>query len=229
MADQAVQAGERELLLALHERIESHYDLDRWHWREDTPATDICLGAILVQHTAWTNVETALERLRVADARSLQAVASLPEEELAALVRSAGTPLTKARRLRAFAQSVLAAGGLEALAALTPDEARRFLLAVPGIGPETADVICLYALRQPVVVNDAYTQRFLGRAGLGPAGSRYETWRAWLDGALPAAGDLRRRHHAGIVVHCKTTCRARPRCHVCPVAALCAHAKAKMV
>ena len=54
------------LLLQAHDLLLAHYDIDRWHWRDDTPAFDICLGAILVQHTAWTNVEHALDSLRAA-------------------------------------------------------------------------------------------------------------------------------------------------------------------
>jgi endonuclease-3 related protein len=216
---------ERALLMALHERIAAHYDLERWHWRPDTPAFDICVGALLVQHTAWTNVERALANLRASGIDSLELIDALAEAELALLVRPAGMPLTKARRLQAFARRALELGGLAAMALLPPAQLRTLLLATTGIGPETADVICLYAARRPVVVNDAYTQRFLRRVGLGPERDGYGAWRAWLDNNLPANGDLRRAHHAGIVVHCKETCRARPLCEACPVRQLCAHAK----
>jgi endonuclease-3 related protein len=158
---------------------------------------------------------------------SLGAIEGLGEDELAAIVRPAGTPLTKARRLQTFARLVGEHGGFDALFALPAAELRSLLLATPGIGPETADVICLYAARLPVTVHDAYTARFFRRAGLGPTGERYEDWRAWLDAVLPRAGDLRRKHHAGIVVHCKETCRARPLCGACPVAGLCAHGRAR--
>jgi endonuclease-3 related protein len=130
-------------------------------------------------------------------------------------------PLTKARRLRAFADLVLAHGGFEGLFSFPTPELRPLLLSTPGIGPETADVILLYGARQPAVVHDAYTLRLFRRLGLGVEGSRYEDWRAWLDSRLPADATYRRRHHAAIVVHCKETCRVRPKCSVCPLLPLC--------
>ena len=40
------------------------------------------------------------------------------------------------------------------------------LLAVKGIGPETADSILLYGLKKPIFVVDAYTKRILSRHGI---------------------------------------------------------------
>ena len=215
-------------LQAVYERLSSHYDLDRWHWRPETPALDICLGAVLVQHTAWTNVERALANLRDAHCLALEALAALPESELALLLRPAGTPLTKARRVRALVELVGSHGGFEGLFALPLPALREALLATHGVGPETADVILLYAARRPVIVHDAYTTRLLRRLGTGPEGERYDTWRGWLHSRLPDALEARQRFHAGIVVHCKETCRAKPRCGACPLVELCAFAAASM-
>ena len=87
--------------------------------------------------------------------------------------------------------------------------------------PETADVIVLYGARQPVIVHDAYTARVIRRVGSGPERDGYEVWRAWLDARLPADLASRWRGHAAIVVHCKETCRVKPRCSVCPLADFC--------
>jgi endonuclease-3 related protein len=213
---------ERTLVLAFHERIEQHYDLDRWHWTDETTAYDVVLGAILVQHTAWTNVERAMARLREAGISSFESVHELPKDELAALVWPAGTPRTKAERLQAFAALASQYDGLAGLLKLAPNELRETFLATPGIGPETADVILLYGARHPVIVHDAYTARLYGRIGIGPASKRYGVWQAWLDALLPRDAAYRRRHHAGITVHSKETCRARPKCGVCPLREMCA-------
>jgi endonuclease-3 related protein len=209
------------LLLEAHERLLAHYDVDRWHWREASTATDICLGAILVQHTSWTNVEKALANLRGAGAASFEAIAALGEDEVASLVRPSGTPSVKARRLKVFAELVLSRGGFEGLFSLPTDELRTLLLGTYGIGPETADVILLYAARRPVVVHDAYTARLCRRLGLGPERDGYDAWRTWLDQRLPGELDFRRRNHAAIVIHCKETCRVKPRCEGCPVREVC--------
>ena len=210
-----------DVLLDIHARLSAHYDLDRWHWTDDTTPFEVCLGAILVQHTAWTNVEKALANLREAGVDRVEGLAARSEDELAALVRPCGTPAVKARRLHAFAEMVLSCGGFTGLFAVPEDQLRPVLLATPGIGPETADVILLYAARLPAIVHDAYTSRLMRRLGHGPVGERYDTWRTWLDKLLPPDAAYRRAHHAAIVVHCKETCRARPHCATCPLGEVC--------
>ena len=55
-------------------------------WPGDTPF-EVCLGAILTQNTAWTNVEKALSRLRAAGRLSYEGLRSLPLSRLEALLR----------------------------------------------------------------------------------------------------------------------------------------------
>ncbi|MDP3766804.1 MAG: hypothetical protein Q8S13_02210, partial [Dehalococcoidia bacterium] len=174
------------------------------------------------------------ERLRAADALSLAAIARLSEAELAELVRPAGTPAAKARRLRALAQLAHERGGLQRLLALPPDDLRPLLLATYGVGPETADAILLYAAGRPVFLIDAYTQRIFRRLDLGPDGDGYARWQRWFEDVLApsplaASGgrgegglvDAYRRYHALIVLHGKRTCRPRPRCDACCLLDLC--------
>jgi endonuclease-3 related protein len=211
-----------EALLEIHQRLEAACRVDGWHWRADSDWFEVCVGAVLVQHTAWANVERALARLREAGAFSLQAVVSLTEEGLADLVRPAGMALQKARRLKAFAALVERHGGAQGLLALPTDELRAALLGTYGVGPETADAILLHAACRPVFVIDAYTVRLFRRLGLGPEGNRYDTWQRWFQERLPEDRELYRRYHAAIVLHCKETCRARPRCAGCCLLEVCA-------
>jgi len=211
-----------EALLEIHRRLEAACRVDGWHWRADSDWFEVCVGAVLVQHTAWANVERALARLREAGAFSLQAVVSLTEDELADLVRPAGMPLQKARRLKAFAALVERHGGAQGLMALPTDELRAALLGTYGVGRETADAVLLHAARRPVFVVDAYTVRLFRRLGLGPEGNRYDTWQRWFQERLPEDRELYRRYHAAIVLHCKETCRAHPRCAGCYLSEVCA-------
>lgn len=208
-------------LLDIYRRLEAACDIDAWHWRDDTGWLEICVGAILVQHTAWANVERALGRLRGAGAMSLAAIAALPEAELADLVRPAGMPRQKVHRLKQFAALVERCGGPERLLALPVEELRAALLETPGIGPETADVILLYAARRPVFAVDAYARRLFRRLGLGPQDDSYDAWQRWFEERIPGDVGVYRRFRAGIVLHCKETCRARPRCPGCCLLDIC--------
>jgi endonuclease-3 related protein len=177
------------------------------------------LGAILTQNTAWTNVERALERLVQRCPLDAGSLLALPEAELADAIRPAGYFNVKARRLRAFCAAFVEAGGHDALAALDTPALRQALLAVNGIGPETADDMLLYAFERPVFVVDAYTRRLFTRLGLLAGDEGYETIRTRFEQALGPDVPLFNEYHALIVRHAKDLCRARaPRCAGCCLA-----------
>lgn len=222
---EASLVAEGAFLFEVYERLQAHYDLDRWHWRSDTPAFDICVGAVLVQHTAWSNVEKALANLREAEQFSPEAIRSMSRDRLAGLLRPAGMPLTKANRLKAFVDLSDRHGSLQTLLALPAGELRAALLATHGIGPETADVIVLYASKQLMKVHDAYTQRLMRRLGIGPERDGYPVWASWMAQRLPPDVRLYQRFHAGVVVHCKETCKATPKCGACPLLEVCAYGR----
>jgi len=177
------------------------------------------VGAILTQHTAWTGVDHALRALRARRLLVPRRLAALAPASLARLIRPAGTYRVKARRLRAFVDFVLAALGGR-MARLRFDELaglRAALLAVPGLGPETADAILLYAGRRPVFVVDAYARRVLGRHRLIAPGAPSEAVRALVEAHLPADPGLFNEYHALLVAVGKRHCRTVPRCRGCPL------------
>ncbi|MGC9529071.1 MAG: endonuclease III domain-containing protein [Candidatus Bipolaricaulaceae bacterium] len=195
----------------------------RQEWWPAQSAFEIMVGAVLTQATAWRNAEQAVARLRAASALTPQAMAALPPDELAELVRPAGFPQRKVATLRTLAALVRHHGGTEPLLGLPPERLRAQLLSVPGIGPETADSICLYAAGQPAVVVDTYTVRILARLGVtGTDRLSPHKARQWIRAGLPADPQLYGEFHALLVRHGKEHCRARPRCASCPLAGGCA-------
>src|SRR6185503_1242881 len=76
---------------------------------------------------------------------------------------------------------------------------RASLLDVPGLGPETADTILLYAAHRPVFVADALTRRGLAAHGVLRASATYETARRLLEARLPSDPALFRSFHALLV------------------------------
>ena len=207
----------RHRLLRLHTALHARYGPQGW-W----PARsrfEVAVGAVLIQHTAWTGVARAIGNLRAARRLTPRRLRRLPLPRLGRLIRPAGTWRLKARRLRALAIFFLArAGGrLERLRAAPLETLRAELLAVPGIGPETADAILLYALGRPVFVADAYTRRVLSRHRMVSADIGYEALRRLLEAQLPGDPALFNELHALLVAVAKSHCRARPRCEGCPL------------
>ena len=212
-----------EELLAVFDALFAMHGWRGWHWSPEADPFEVVVGSILVQNTAWTNVERALERLHAAGAMSPAAMGALADAELEALVRPSGQYRTKARKLREFLALAERSGVLEALLARPPAELRAELLATWGIGPETADCIVCYAAAGQAFVVDAYTERLFSRLGFEPDGGRaYAGWQALFVAHLPADAALWARYHALVVMHAKWLCRKqRPKCGECALAARC--------
>jgi endonuclease-3 related protein len=200
----------------------AHYGPQGW-WPGDTPF-EIAVGAILTQNTAWSNVEKAIANLRRAGALSFRGMTRLAGRRLAALIRPSGYFNQKAKKLRAFLAWLEARGGasgsVKRALAGPLDEVRESLLAVHGVGPETADSILLYAGERPVFVIDAYTRRVLWRHGMPRAlAADYEALRAHFESRLPRSVPLYNEFHALFVRVGKERCAKRlPRCAGCPLA-----------
>ena len=205
----------------VYERLLAHRGPAGW-WPAET-AFEVCVGAILVQNAAWTNVEKALDRLRGAGRLSYEGLAGLAPPELAELIRPAGCHTVKARRLAAFVEWLGRehGGRVESMASGDPRALRASLLGVHGIGRETADSILLYAAGRPLFVIDAYTRRVFSRLGLVSGDEPYDVLQARFVDALPRDAALYNDYHAQIVAHAKETCRPRPLCDRCALDALC--------
>ena len=190
-------------------------------WWPGRTRFEIIVGAILTQNTAWTNVEKAIVRLRAARALTPEKLHALPHAALADLIRPAGYFNVKATRLHAFTDLLHAHfdNSLNRLFRLPTPALRATLLAVKGIGPETADSILLYAAHRPVFVVDAYTRRLLERHGWISPKATYDEVAAAFTRVLPAEEPRFNEYHALLVALGKHHCRPRPRCTTCPLAA----------
>lgn len=172
------------------------------------------VGAVLVQQTRWENVERGLDRLREAGLLSLEAIDRAPPEVVDEAVRCTGFFRVKTRRLKALARFVLGTyGSVETMARVPTDELRRDLLAVPGIGEETADAILCYAFGRCSFVIDAYTRRLCACAGVEDTPDGY---RALFEAVLPRENERYRETHAHIVEYGKSYCSKR-RCEGCSI------------
>lgn len=205
------------LLRQLYRRTFKHYGPLNW-WPGETPF-EVMVGAILTQNTAWTNVEKAIRNLKRHHLLNPQKLLKLPPKTLARLIRPAGYFNVKTKRLRHFLQFLMAeyGGNISRMRCRPTAELREKLLAVNGIGPETADSILLYALGKPVFVIDAYTQRILSRHYLIKKETSYEALQDFFVRRFKPDVSFYNEYHAQLVNVGKDFCRKKPRCDQCPL------------
>jgi len=215
--------------------MRAHFGHQHW-WPGETPF-EVCVGAILTQNTAWSNVERAIQNLKRAVPLTPEALLALAPEQLAQLIRPAGYFNVKTRRLRAFLEVLVHhyAADLERLFEGDTAAVRTRLLAIPGIGRETADSMLLYAGGHLSFVVDAYTKRIFlrhgwwrpeaspRRQGKTQTAEEYESLKSLCESALnhvPTSErlDLWQDYHAQLVMVGKHFCRAAaPQCESCPL------------
>jgi endonuclease III related protein len=195
-------------------------------WWPGRSRFEIIVGAILTQNTSWKNVEGAILALRRHRLLSPEAIALISVTELAPLIRSSGYFRQKARKLKEFVVFLETQyqGSLTKMFRTSTVTLREQLVAVYGIGPETADSILLYAGNHPVFVVDAYTRRILQRHGLAHGKEPYEEIRALFEKSLPLDPAVFNEFHALIVHAGKHFCRPQsPHCSACPLQSFLPH------
>lgn len=168
----------RQIFTLLADQVES----DEW-WPGET-RFEIVIGAVLVQNTNWANVEKAIVNLSEAGLLDPQPLIASEAETIGTLIRPAGYYNVKTRYIKAISQWFITHD--HEATTLSDDELRNSLLAVRGIGAETADDIVLYVYHRPVFIYDSYARRLLEAAGFGSYPS-YDKAKRALDPLLHAA------------------------------------------
>ena len=189
----------------LFDTLLNYYGEQHWWPCQSGTRWEIITGAILTQNTSWTNVEKAIGNLLAADVMSPQRVLETLDAELQELIRPAGFFKQKCAYLKAMAQLII---DYESEFEKSDDlwALRKQLLAVKGVGRETADSILLYAFNKPIFVIDAYTRRVAERH-LGLDGSvHYDILQKTFMDALPCDVAIYNKYHALIVALCKESC-----------------------
>jgi endonuclease-3 related protein len=209
--------GSAEALLMIYDRLNGHFGNCNW-WPAATPL-EVIFGAILTQNTNWKNVEKALENLRAHGLLDPEELLQEPDKEVARLIRPSGYYNVKTKRLKAFLRFLHDEynSSLDAMFDRDMWGLRAELLAVQGIGEETADSILLYAGGKAIFVVDTYTQRILQRTGMiTDAWSYQDTQKLFMDN-LPHDVGLFNQYHALFVHTGKDYCRKKPLCEHCPL------------
>ena len=205
------------MLNRIYQRLYKVYGPQHW-WPGETKF-EIIVGAILTQNTNWQNVEKAIANLKREQCLNPEALKNVKISRLAALIRPSGYFNIKAKRLKNFINFLFQEynGNLSRMSREATGILRQKLLAVNGIGPETADSILLYAFDKPVFVVDAYTKRIFSRHHIVDAGDDYHSVQRVFTEALPADIPMYNEYHALIVRLAKDFCKTKPECAQCPL------------
>ncbi len=206
-----------DILQGIYDRLYHHFGPQQW-WPADS-AFEVAVGAILTQNTNWTNVEKAIQKLKLADILDPEVLHRTHTKKLASLIRPAGYFNIKAKRLKHFMRFFMKTynGEISRMKKEPLPLIRKKLLSVHGIGPETADSIILYALEKPVFVIDAYTKRVLARHTILDYNETYETYQELFHSSLKKNVRLFNEYHALLVRLAKEYCRTKPDCGQCPI------------
>jgi endonuclease III related protein len=175
-------------------------------------------------------VERSLANLRRAGALTIEGLRAIPLDELRRLIQPSGFFTRKAPALKAFIAMLDEefSGSLDILRAAPSAALRKRLMALPGVGPETADAILLYALGHPAPVADEYLRRIAERHRLlntQHGGNRISydalthlTRRAFARDPANCRVQLYNDFHALTVAVGKAHCGRTARCEGCPLA-----------
>jgi endonuclease-3 related protein len=195
------------------------------HWWPAETRFEIIVGAILTQSVSWRNVVQAINNLKTLSLLDPFKIVQAPAEVLEQAVRPTRYYRQKAERLRNFCLFLIENYQGDLSRAFQQDlwEMRERLLALKGIGQETADSILLYAGEMPIFVVDAYTRRIFSRLGIFPADAGYEEMQRFFMAHLPPDTALYNEYHALIDGLGNNFCsNNRPACGECPLRDMCA-------
>jgi endonuclease-3 len=207
---------------AVVDRLEIAYG--RRRWRPHHPPLDELILTVLSQHTSDVNTERAYRSLR-ARFPTWEETLRAPPAEVAEAIRGGGLAEIKAPRIQGILRAVRKERGglsLDHLAALPLEEARRWLLALDGVGPKTAACVLLFSLGRPALPVDTHVHRAARRVGLIGPTTNAASAHVSLERGLGTDRDRVYAFHLNAIAHGRAVCTARqPFCNRCPLTGSC--------
>jgi endonuclease-3 len=218
----ADRRARRRLVDVVLQRLGERYEHPTWAGPRLDPVSELVL-TILSQNTADTNSFRAFTLLR-AVYPGWPAVLAAPTDELVEVIRPGGLGPTKAPRIQAVLAEVHdATNGSWDLSFLNEwplEQARQWLIDLPGIGRKTAAIVLLFGFGRPALPVDTHVHRVALRLGLLPPRTDVERAHALLEASLRP--DEMYPFHVELIRHGRDTCRApRPICGLCPLTDVC--------
>ena len=213
---------DRRRIRAIYRRLDAFFGGELAPPRAADPLDELVL-TVLSQHTSDLNAERAFADLQRAFPGGWRQIVDAPTVVVAGAIRSGGLANSKAPRIQAILLEVRDREGsfdLSSLRALSDDDARDYLIGLPGIGPKTAAVVLSFALGRDAMPVDTHVHRVTKRLGLIPPKATAERADRILHELVPDG--MRTPLHVAFIRLGREICKApTPRCRQCPLKDLC--------
>ena len=204
----------KEKYRRIYERLVVEYGQPKW--RQHLPPVDELVSTILSQSTSDTNRDVGFYALKERYPE-WELVLQAPVADIRETIRPAGLANQKAPRIQTALHEIKEEAGemsLDFLNQMSKEEAMEWLEALPGVGPQTASIVLLFAFGRPAFPVDTHVHRLTKRLGLiGPKVSAEKA-----HGILESMGepDTYYAYHLNLIRHGRQICHARnPKCQVC--------------
>ena len=187
------------------------------NWARGRNPFDVLLSIIVSQNSTDLVTARVMADLRRRGAVTADSVLRMPEATLIEILRPAGLSRQKVPRIRAVAREVKRrfGGDLHRLEEMDTATAREILMALPGVGPKTADVWLAMVARRDTMPVDTHIHRLARRWRLAPS-EKYEDVTAAFKELIPSRS--RFLGHLVLIEFGRDICHARrPECGRCPV------------
>jgi endonuclease-3 len=182
---------------------------------------------VLSQNTNDRNRDVAYFRLRERFS-TWDAVREAPVEEIEEAIRPGGLAPTKSVRIHQILDA-LGEDDLLWLADAPLDEAREYLVGLPGVGRKTAACVLLFSFGRPDVPVDTHVYRVGGRLGLWPPKLPLIKAHDELARLCGDDGEFAYETHVLLIRHGRRTCVARaPHCAECPLRRICPEGRRRL-
>jgi len=186
---------------------------------EYTNAFTLLVAVVLSAQAIDEGVNRATKDLfKVAD--TPEKMVALGLETIRDYIKTIGLFNTKAKNVLALSEILIAKHGSQV------PGTREELVALPGVGRKTANVVLNIIFKQPTMAVDTHIFRVCNRLGMAP-GKTPDQVEAKLEKVVP--DEFAMHAHHWLILHGRYTCKARtPLCEACVVADLC-HSKDKRI
>jgi len=213
---------EKKRALRILETLRDTFKLPEWTNSPCKTPFETLIRTIISQNTSNRNTARAFEELSKKFQITPEVFSNAELSEIEECLKPAGLYRNKSKVIKKLSKIIIEEfdGTLEQVLTLPTEEARKKLLALPGIGRKTADILLLFCAKRPTIPVDTHVNRVSRRLGLAAMKGGYEEVRLALQSLYSPKDYL--AIHVLLILLGRNYCKARkPICRSCPVNKLC--------